>query len=75
MPIASRVSSLYSTLVNSQSPAGGNFRDSYAVAAQEFTVALQALRTLAADVSTLEDALEMKGAPWTPGRIPDWTAE
>jgi len=75
MPIASRVSSLYTTLVYSQSPAGGNFRDSYAVAAQEFTVALRALRALAADVSTLEDALELKGAPWTPGRIPDWSAE
>jgi photosystem II stability/assembly factor-like uncharacterized protein len=75
MPIASRVSSLYTTLVYSQSPAGGNFRDSYEVAAQEFTVALQALRTLAADVSTLEDALELKGAPWTPGRIPDWSAK
>ena len=75
MPISSRVSSLYTTLVYSQSPAGGNFRDSYAVAAQEFTLALQGLRKLAADVSALEEALELKGAPWTPGRIPDWSAK
>ena len=75
MPISSRVSSLYTTLVYSQSPVGGNFRDSYAVAAQEFTLALQGLRKLAADVSALEEALELKGAPWTPGRIPDWSAK
>ena len=75
VPIASRVSSLYWTLVNSQSPVGGNFRDSYDVAAQEFTVALQALRMFAADLEALENALELKGAPWTPGRIPDWSAD
>ncbi len=75
MPVASRVSSLYGTLVYSQSPAGGNFRDSYAVAAQEFGAVLRSLRTLAADVSALEDTLELKGAPWTPGRIPDWSAD
>lgn len=75
MPIASRVQSLYWTLVYSQSPAGGNIRGSYGVAAQEFTVALQALRTLAADIEALENALELKGAPWTPGRIPDWSAD
>ena len=75
MPIASRVSSLYNRLVYSQSPAGGNYRDSYAVAAQEFAVALRSLRALATDVSNLENSLELKGAPWTPGRIPEWSAE
>ena len=75
MSIASRVSSLYNRLVYSQSAVGGNYRDSYEVAAQEFSVALQSLRTLAADVRALEDALELKGAPWTPGRIPDWSKE
>jgi photosystem II stability/assembly factor-like uncharacterized protein len=75
MPIASRVSALYNRLVYTQSPAGGNYRDSYAVAAQEFSVALQSLRTLASDVSALEDTLELKGAPWTPGRIPEWSMD
>ncbi len=73
MSIASRASNLYGGLVYSQAPAGGNYKDSYAVAAQEFAVALQALRTLSTDLVALENALELKGAPWTPGRIPDWT--
>jgi hypothetical protein len=54
---------------------GGNFRDSYDVAAKEFTATLQALRALAADTEALENTLELKGAPWTPGRIPDWSAD
>ncbi len=75
MPIASRAGALYTGLVYSQSTAGGNYRDSYEVAAQEFTGALQSLRALASDVAASEHALELRGAPWTPGRIPDWSAE
>ena len=75
MSIASRAGSLYGTLVYSQSDVGGNFRDSYAVAAQEFTAALQSLRVVERDLTALEDALEIKGAPWTPGRIPEWSAD
>ena len=75
MSIAGRVGSLYNTLVFSQSPVGGNFTDSYNVASTEFARALQMLRTLAADVSALENGLDLKGAPWTPGRIPEWSPE
>jgi hypothetical protein len=64
---------LYGTLVYSQSAAGGNFSDSYAVAAKEFATALQSLRVVESDLAALESALELKGAPWTPGRIPEWT--
>ena len=72
MSIASRAGNLYGTLVFSQSAAGGNFSDSYAVAAKEFATALQSLRVLESDLAALESALELKGAPWTPGRIPEW---
>ncbi|MDH5617478.1 MAG: hypothetical protein OEZ11_02460, partial [Gammaproteobacteria bacterium] len=75
MSISSRASNLYYNLVYAQSPAGGNYKDSYAVAAKEFGAALQSLRVLGNDLAALEDALEVKGAPWTPGRIPDWSAE
>jgi hypothetical protein len=75
MSIGSRASNLYYNLIFSQSDAGGNYKDSYAVAATEFTAALQALGRVEADLSALEDALEIKGAPWTPGRIPDWSGD
>ena len=74
MSIGGRVGTLYGTLVHSQSAAGGNFKDSYDVAATEFAAALQSLGVVEADLSALENTLEIKGAPWTPGRIPDWSA-
>ena len=73
MSIASRASNLYYNLAISQSPAGGNYKDSFAVAAGEFTVALRSLGRIESDLAALEQALEIKGAPWTPGRIPDWS--
>ncbi len=73
MSISNRAGALYYASMYSQSAAGGNYLDSYDVAATEFSVALQALRTVAADLEALENTLELKGAPWTPGRIPDWS--
>ena len=45
----------------------------YAVAAQEFEGVLGQLRQLIeVDLEKLEKQLEAAGAPWTPGRIPEW---
>lgn len=70
MGIASRVSSIYGTLVNSQSAVGQNFSDSYQVATEEFSLALSELGALASETTVLEASMEHSGAPWTPGRIP-----
>ncbi len=73
MSINSRVSSLYYGLVFNQSAVGGSYKDSYQVAASEFGQVLASLRSLEADITALESSLELKGAPWTPGRIPNWS--
>ncbi|MEP5763682.1 MAG: glycosyl hydrolase [Halieaceae bacterium] len=73
LSIASRASSIYTPAVFAQAPIGSMLRDSYAIAAKEFAVALAELQALDSDLSTLEDELEMKGAPWTSGRIPQWS--
>jgi chromosome segregation ATPase len=45
----------------------------YAAAAQDFEGVLSQLRQLIeVDVSRLEKQLEAAGAPWTPGRVPEW---
>ena len=45
----------------------------YATAAQEFEAVLVQLRQLIeADLAKLEKQMEAAGAPWTPGRIPEW---
>jgi len=46
---------------------------SYEVASDEFEVELSNLKTLVDDdLETIENELDRLGAPWTPGRIPEW---
>ena len=48
-------------------------QNQYAAAAQDFEGVLGQLRQLIeVDLSRLEKQLEAAGAPWTPGRIPEW---
>ena len=48
----------------------------YAAAAQDFETTLAQLRQLIeGDLSRLEKQMEAAGAPWTPGRIPEWKPE
>jgi photosystem II stability/assembly factor-like uncharacterized protein len=47
--------------------------DSYNVAAAEFAEQLGKLHTLVeVDLAKLEKDMEAAGAPWTPGRVPEW---
>ncbi|HEX3230445.1 MAG TPA: hypothetical protein VHQ95_15820, partial [Pyrinomonadaceae bacterium] len=47
--------------------------DQYAVAAAEFEGTLNSLRQLIeVDLQKLEKQMEAAGAPWTPGRVPEW---
>jgi photosystem II stability/assembly factor-like uncharacterized protein len=47
--------------------------EQYAAAAQEFESTLTQLRQLIEnDLAKLEKQMEAAGAPWTPGRIPEW---
>jgi hypothetical protein len=48
--------------------------DSYNIAAAEFAKQLGKLRTLVeVDLTKLEKDMEAAGAPWTPGRVPEWS--
>jgi photosystem II stability/assembly factor-like uncharacterized protein len=48
----------------------------YDIAARQFSPVLAKLRTLSlVDLKKLEDDAEAAGAPWTPGRVPDWKPE
>ncbi|MEM7692379.1 MAG: glycosyl hydrolase, partial [Pseudomonadota bacterium] len=71
---ASRISSVYSAVSSIQSPVGAMLKESYAVAATEFSETLPLIQQLARELASLENELEIKGAPWTPGRVPQWEA-
>jgi hypothetical protein len=48
--------------------------DSYNIAAAEFGEQLGELRRLVeVDLRKLEKDMEAAGAPWTPGRVPEWS--
>ena len=45
----------------------------YEIAAQQFAPVLAQLRSLIlTDLTALENEADAAGAPWTPGRVPDW---
>jgi hypothetical protein len=45
---------------------------SYNVAAQQFAPLLSEVKAVGEEVKRIENVLEKSGAPYTPGRIPDW---
>jgi photosystem II stability/assembly factor-like uncharacterized protein len=48
--------------------------DDYAIAAAEFAEQLSKLHALVeVDLAKLEKDMEAAGAPWTPGRVPEWS--
>lgn len=50
-------------------------RDDYAIASQDFVAELAKLKAIANDTAQLEQQMEKAGAPWTPGRLPEWSEQ
>jgi hypothetical protein len=71
--ISERVSDIVGEQRMSLARPSKTHQDQYAIAAEEFAQQLPKLRTLVeVNLARLEKALEAAGAPWTPGRIPEW---
>ncbi len=74
--IVDRVQQIVSGHWTSTSDATRTHRQNYEIAASQFDIVLGQLRTLVTvDLKRLEDAAEAAGAPWTPGRVPEWRPE
>lgn len=71
--VRSRISTIVYGMLRSTSAPTWTQRDSYKVAGEEFSIVLSDLKQLMeTDLNNLENAMEQAGAPWTPGRIPEW---
>lgn len=57
-----------------QKPTGTHVKQ-YEIASQEFADVLAKLHQLDSDLTSLEKQLEAAGAPWTPGRMPEWNQQ
>jgi len=71
-----RVQAVVDSQWHATSPPTRTQRDAYRFAGEQFTRVLADLRTLVeVDLKATEAKLEAAGAPWTPGRLPDWNME
>ncbi len=73
--ISDRVNRIVSGLWTTTQGPTGTQRETYAWAGEAFTTELGRLQTLVSNLETLENQLELAGAPWTPGRVPTWQAK
>jgi len=74
LSINDRVSTILGDQRMSSSRPTRTQQEHYAAAAADFETTLAGLRALVeGDLARLEKGMEAAGAPWTPGRIPEWT--
>ncbi|MCU1308759.1 MAG: hypothetical protein JWN45_3454, partial [Acidobacteriaceae bacterium] len=73
--IGDRVSNIVGDERHSTARPTQTHRDDYAIAAQDFAGELAKLKAIAAETAQLEQQMEKVGAPWTPGRLPEWTEQ
>ncbi|MCU0445154.1 MAG: glycosyl hydrolase [Microscillaceae bacterium] len=70
--INDRVGGIVYSIWNSTAPVPQLYKDSYQVAAKQLTGVLSEMKKIETSIIDLEKELEMKGAPYTPGRWPEW---
>ncbi len=73
--IRSRVGRAYGYTLTTTSAPTNTQRRQVEIAAEAFGPVLEGLKAVGADLEALEAEMEAAGAPWTPGRIPDWQPE
>ncbi len=70
--VSRRAGSVFGLLLNVRSDVPAMYEASYDIAAEEFRGVLDDLKAIEAELRSLESELEDLGAPYTPGRVPEW---
>lgn len=70
-----RLGDIMQNLLSTTSTPTNSFMNSYTVAAKQFAPVLAEVKAIGEAIKTMELLLEQKGAPYTPGRVPDWKME
>jgi len=73
--ISNRVNRIVGSQWDTTSAPTQTERDAYGWAADAFAKELGRLHGFAGDLDAFEGQLEAAGAPWTPGRLPEWKKE
>ena len=70
--VSGRINNIMQNLMATTSAPTNAYISSYAVAAQQFSPVLTEVKAIGEEIKKIEIMLEQKGAPYTPGRIPEW---
>jgi hypothetical protein len=70
--IYGRVGSIVNGILSTTAAPTNTFVTSYNEAAKEFSPVYNEVKAIAAEVQRVETLLEKSGAPYTPGRLPEW---
>jgi hypothetical protein len=72
MPLNRRLRAIVYGSLSSSSGTTQTQIDNYGILRQELPPVLQELKSINEEIGGLNRELDEMGAPWTPGRIPDW---
>lgn len=70
--IRSRIGDIMQGVITTTIAPTNTFMNSYKDAVAEFTPLLNEIKAVGEEIRRLETLLEQNGAPYTPGRIPEW---
>lgn len=70
--INDRIGGLIYGLWNSTAKVPQMYKESFSIASDQLKEVLAAMKALDKEIEALERTLEIEGAPYTPGRWPDW---
>jgi len=70
--IAGRINDIMQNLMATTTAPTNAYMSSYTIAGQQFSPVLSEVKTIGEEIKKIEIMLEQKGAPYTPGRIPEW---
>ncbi|CAN5182017.1 hypothetical protein BH09BAC2_BH09BAC2_12450 [soil metagenome] len=70
--IQSRIGDIMEGLISATFAPTNTFMTSYNIAAADFAVILAEVKSIGEEVKRIENVLEQSGAPYTPGRVPEW---
>jgi photosystem II stability/assembly factor-like uncharacterized protein len=73
MPLNNRVQHVVWGMWGSTSEPTQTMKDNYAIVIEEFPPILNQLKEMDAELKTMEKELDNMGAPWTPGRLPEFS--
>jgi photosystem II stability/assembly factor-like uncharacterized protein len=70
--ISNRIGNMMEGVITTTEAPTNIAKNSYTVSAQQFAPLLAETKAVGEEVKRIENLLEKSGAPYTPGRIPDW---